>query len=278
MRIKKRVTETVRKQVAALLVNDRELSATELKSKTEKVLKGKKYQFTVRTYSNIKKNILPNIDPNEAIDQEWTIGDCEENHIPDSMIPRLMQNAKVIYRARKWGEPYDHLSDKEYDAYMAAHNVDYPEEFMGIPISLTVRQARWMSRLNSLVDKLIEKYKNDKIDPELTGRGKYTLLWLLYDVAETYADSEKINEALGNKHFNTDELDEILFKKDYPTYNNFFWAMHEISWKQILAEDIRANRGYKEKIKEYIDTVVIPNQNRVPKIAKKKRPAIDRNQ
>ena len=89
MRIKKRVTAVVKKQVAALLVQDRELSAPELKSKTEKALKGgsKKYRFTVRTYSNIKKKILPNIDPNEAIDQEWSIGDCEENHIPDSMIP-----------------------------------------------------------------------------------------------------------------------------------------------------------------------------------------------
>ena len=278
MRIKKRVTETVKKQVAALLVNDRELSAPELKSKTEKTLKGKKYRFTVRTYSNIKKNILPNIDPNEAIDQEWSIGGCEENQIPDRMIPLLMENAKVIWRAKKWGEPYEHLSDKEYDAYMATHDVDCPEEFMAIPISLKIRQARWMSRLNPLVDKLIEKYKNDKIDPELTGRGKYTLFWLLYDVAETYADMEKINKALGNKHFNTDEIDEVLFKKDYPTYNNFFWAMHEISWKQILAEDIRANRGNKEKIKEYIDTVVIPNQNRVAKIAKKKRLAIDRGQ
>jgi len=40
MRIKKRVTAVVKKQVAALLVQDRELSAPELKSKTEKALKG----------------------------------------------------------------------------------------------------------------------------------------------------------------------------------------------------------------------------------------------
>jgi hypothetical protein len=252
MRTKKKVTEAVEKRVAALLVQDREYTAKELKREVEKSLKkdGKNYKFTERTYNNIKNRILPNISSNNPLDKEWSLGACEEYRIPNSLVPLLIEYSKLISRARQLDKQY--FSDEKFRTSLEAHIIEWPVDMEDIPTSMTIRQVRWMSHLNALVEKLREKYKNDEIDSKLTLR-KYAPFWLLYQVAEVYADMEKISESLGNEHFDTTEIDDLLFNQDYPTYNNFYWAIYEIDLKQMLYEDVQTNKGRdQDEIKGYI--------------------------
>jgi len=187
MRTSKKVTETVERKVAALLLQDRRYSGEYLKREVEKQLKkeGKNYKFTARTYNNVKKRILPNITISNPLDEKWSIGACEKNNIPDDMIPMLMDEARL---------------------------------FLG-KMNLSIRQARWMSRLRILVAELIIKYKDDKI------RGS-----MLFQIANLYAFEESISESLGNKYFNSGELDEIIFVKEYPRYCDFETALDTEGW------------------------------------------------
>ena len=60
MRVKKKVTDTVERKVAALLLQDPEYSAKYLKREVEKTLKKEgKTNFTARTYSTIKRGYCP---------------------------------------------------------------------------------------------------------------------------------------------------------------------------------------------------------------------------
>jgi len=209
MKVKKKVTETVERKVAALLLQDPQFSARYLKREAEKALKkeGKSYNFTERTYSTIKKRILPNISPDDPLDQKWSIGICEENNIPDYMIPLIIEKIKLFdiireYLGSSWqGHPHDD------DGWL---EIEWP------PIS--IRMARWMSRLKSAVDMLIDEYKNLKPEPPRTNKERDSIIyWLLYNIAQVYARTERINSSLGNTYFDTSETDKLYFLTDYET-------------------------------------------------------------
>jgi len=234
MRVKKKVTATVERKVAALLLEDNEYSGEYLKREVEKALKkeGKNYSFTARTYSSIKKRILPNIHSDNVLDQKWSMGACEKFNIPDSMVPLLMEFTRLIWKEKEWEKQFDNLSDDEMD--MAMSKIPIPEEFLGHN-KLTIREARWMSWLRPLVEKLTDKYKDDTIDDALlknvplfdNSSSKYILQYLLYDIAGFYAFEEEIDESLGHKKFDSSEIDEILFVKEYAHYSDFHMAMNE---------------------------------------------------
>ena len=260
---RRRTSAVIDEMAAALLQEDPKYSADYLKEKIEAALKKKHNfsEFTVRTYSNIKKRLIVNIQSDNPLDYEWSIGACKENNIPDCMIPRLMEYSKLIWELKQWDKQFENLSDKEYDSYMESHHIEYPKKFEDCSISLTIREARWMSRLSLLVEKLNEKYKNDEIDPEIAVIAANVKFWLLHDVAEEYSDWEKISEALGRKCFDTRELDDKLFKQEYPTLTNFSWAMSEMNWRRILDRDNRNNKGkHSDRIKEFIQNDIIPKQ------------------
>lgn len=224
MRVKQKVTEVVEKKVAAFLLKDPEYTAKNLKREVEKALRedGKTYKFTERTYNNIKNRILPNITKDNPLDQKWSIGACEKNNIPDDMIPLLMEQMKVFRRFDELKKQLPHLSYAELEALPSEQTEGYFE----LERPLTVRAARWMARLKPLVDKLIEKYKNDDVVPPPNTEDKeFALHWLLYFVAQLYAKTEIISEYLGHKYFDSNALDELFFMQDHANYVDFFADM-----------------------------------------------------
>jgi hypothetical protein len=219
MRIKKKVTETVEKKVAALLREDPGYSASFIKRETEKALKkeGKPYNFTARTYSTIKKRVLGNIHIDDPLDEQWSIGDCDKYNIPDDMIPIIMEKRKVlkkIFEKVASSEPCDPHDDGGW------LEIEMPP--------MTIRVARWMSRLKPSVDILIEKHKNDDVDSsgiidnddpsQIIKEKESFFYWLLYNIAQMYAYLEKISELLGHKRFDSSEADQLFFLKDYKNY------------------------------------------------------------
>ncbi len=124
------VNGIVKKTVADLLLKNPDYTAKELKRESEKLLKDKgfSYKFTDRTYLKIKTELLKNkneIDPN--LDVPWSIGSIKHD-IPADMIPVLIPMQQI---AQKLG------------------------------LKMTVRQARWSSRLYPMVQKMNRKHYKD---------------------------------------------------------------------------------------------------------------------
>jgi hypothetical protein len=220
MKTKKRVPEIIRKKMAALLRVDENYSAHFLKHEIEKDLKKEErkiYNFTERTYSTMKNKLKADNRIEKELDEQWSIGDCERYNIPDNMIPIIMEKKKILAIA------YDIIDSS---GPPNPHDDGGWLEIEKAP--MTIRVARWMSRLKPSVDTLIEKFKNDGLDienrrdnasPEEIIRQKESFLfWLLYNIAQVYAKLEGISEFLGDEHFDSRVTDESFFMKDYKNY------------------------------------------------------------
>jgi hypothetical protein len=212
----KTVNGIVKKTVADLLLKNPDYSAKELKRESEKLLKDKgfSYKFTDRTYLKIKTELLKNkneIDPN--LDVPWSIGSIKHD-IPADMIPVLIQMQQV---AQKRG------------------------------LKMTVRQARWFSRLYPMVQKMSRKHYKDtniadvlllvtlprldgeqfssflngykelhdlfEIEGEETNQIVAAVFWLAM-IGVQYAKQEQIAELVGDKTSDTTELDNLYFIRD----------------------------------------------------------------
>ena len=118
-RKRKNVDSVVTREVAAFLLDNPGYTGKDLKKNIERSLKrkGLNYNFTERTYQNIKAKIWPNIG-DSTLDKPWDMGSLNHNPIPSESIPILLslQNSK-----RSEGQPM-----------------------------MTVREAKWLSRLYSL--------------------------------------------------------------------------------------------------------------------------------
>ena len=152
MRVNAIVTQDIEEKVAALLIIDSNLTAKYIKSAVEQELKteGKSYQFTERTYSNIKNKILPKLRIDNPLEQTWYIGACKANNIPSNIIPFLIELLQIHWKRATYGDHDDG------------------------PSKITVRQAMWISTIWSSVGKLVERYKKDDEIPDPAGhRPKY---------------------------------------------------------------------------------------------------------
>ena len=219
MRKDEKKTRDIKIIVAELLRKNPNSSAPYLKKETDKRLKKKKIFFDVtpRTYFTYKQEILKNNMINQALDQQWSISDCEKYNIPDNMIPIIMERKKIL------GGAYGII---DYSGPPDPHDDDGWMEIEEAP--MTIRVARWMSRLKPSVDILIEKFKNEGLDvegmidnasPEEIIRQKDSFLyWLLYNIAQVYAKLEGISEYLGYEHFDSCVADEYFFMKDYKNW------------------------------------------------------------
>ena len=118
-RKRKNVDGVLRKEVATFLLDNPDYTGRDLKRNIERSLKrkGLDYNFTERTYQNIKAEISPNIGAS-TLDKPWDMGSLNDNPIPPESVPILLslQNSK-----RSEGQPM-----------------------------ITVREAKWLSRLYSL--------------------------------------------------------------------------------------------------------------------------------
>ncbi|MFC1869869.1 hypothetical protein ACFLYE_01195 [Chloroflexota bacterium] len=112
------------------------------------------------------------------LDTPWTIGACEKYNISGDMIPRLLELKRI-----EASRPVDIRElEKEFPCF-----------------SLTIRVARWFSRLYSLVDKLMDAQQPEA--PELLRLGSH------YIIAEQYAEAERLSEVKGKDCPDTSELD-----------------------------------------------------------------------
>lgn len=222
----------------------------------------------------IRKEFLSRPKNPEEEDKKWSIGTCKKYDIPFDMVPLLIECDRAYLKQREIGEQSAQKKD-ENDG--GAPLVLYVEEALG---QISIRIAKWMSRLRPMVNILIEKYKNNKIgeDEEIlmskdrlvpntaspltlvtgtsiegwtinpvdiwanqsftltTGYRLFALKWLLYDVARLYDFGEDISESLGRKYYDTSEIDEMLFVKEYPRYRDFVQAMIEVTEYITFAE------------------------------------------
>lgn len=116
---RRNVDNPVRKEVATFLLDNPGYTGKDLKKNVERSLKrkGLHYNFSERTYQNIKTEISHNIGDN-TLDKPWDMGSLNDNPISSESIPILLslQNSK-----RSEGQ-----------------------------LMITVREAKWLSRLYSL--------------------------------------------------------------------------------------------------------------------------------
>jgi hypothetical protein len=178
MRIKKRVSDAIDREVAGLLIKNREYTAKELKREAERSLKqkGQSYNFTERTYLNIKTKQANKLDgfKNGERDKPWVIGACLKYGIPSDRIPLLLE---IKQRASK--------SDIEQLRV------------------LTVRQACWVSKLWPVI------LESDVINAQHRTNSQLKVLALF--IAEQYAQNEQIAEVMGETFADTSELDSLYF-------------------------------------------------------------------
>lgn len=184
----------VEEVVADILINNRDVTARELKRDVEKELKkrGYNYRFTERTYLNIKARILPNLG-NSPIDETWTIGACIEYSIPSEYISHLLYEQKQRSMALdKWGADYKFL-------YPEADSAEAEKYAAGK--LLTIRQARWFAKLYPFVKEIAVKQYPDDI------KKQHNCVAIF---ARLYAHREHIAESLGKSHPNT--KDDLLME------------------------------------------------------------------
>jgi hypothetical protein len=247
---KNRVPNIIENRVAELLRTDRNLSAASLKRTIETQLKkeGKAYNFTERTYSTMKRKMIANAQIDNPLDEQWSIADCEKYNIPDDMIPIILERRKILggaYGIINYPGPCDPHDDDGW--------IDIEEHPM------TIRVARWMSRLKPSVDLLIEKFKNDGLDidgriddasPEEKIRQKDSCLyWSLYNIAQVYAMLEGISEFRGYTRFDSSVADEYYFMKAYKNWGEFHddIEMGDYELPRKLTEWVENNYRDKDK-------------------------------
>ena len=112
---------------------------------------------------------------NSPLDNPWSIGACLKYDIPGDMIPCLVK-VKQIFEGT---------------------NIKFPPSF-----SLTIRLARWFSRLFPSIEKLIQAKKPDC--SEMKNLGYHFL------IAEQYAGLERLSAQLGRDCPDTSDLDIII--------------------------------------------------------------------
>lgn len=165
---RKIVNKLVEAQVADALLDNPDYTAPELKKVVDKGLKqkGYNYRFTERTYLNIKKMLLPGLRPGPE-DSPWSVGCCiKEDISPDVVLP--IQQQLLHYDGR----------------------------------FLTIRRARWYSKLYPLLFPLLEKaYPGQPSQNQLR----------LHQIASFYTRMEQIAEISGEVYPDTRALDNTFF-------------------------------------------------------------------
>lgn len=204
-RVKKSVNTLVESEVAHCLLENPDYTATELKRRVEKSLKrkGYNYKFTGRTYLNIKKRLLPNLNPDNPLDQPWSIGACLKYAIPSEFIP-LLVTVKTLYASR---------------------NKRFAEDREQIRLILTIRKARWFSRLYPAFQPIAEKKYPD---------GKLPHLGFMMIISDQYAEKERVAELMGRDP-DTTELDTLYFGEN-PDINEGYLSTF---FSPEIAEDYR---------------------------------------
>ena len=169
---KKIVNKIVEGQVANALLDNPDYTAPELKKIVEKMLKekGYNYRFTERTYLNIKKMLLPALGPRPE-DKPWSAGCCIKEDISLNVVM-----------------PYQHL-------------------LLTSGRFLTIRRARWYSKLYPELFPLLEKAY-----PQQPSRNQRQL----HQIASFYTRMEQIAEISGEVYPDTRDLDNtFFFRQDF---------------------------------------------------------------
>ena len=204
---KKIVNSIVENEVASFLLENPDYTGKELKRKVQNSLQGKgfKYNFTVRTYQNIKAKIYPRLGGDNPLDKPWAIGSCIKHDIPADMIPALINIQQLI---------------KTQQLIME---------------QITIREAKWFARLYSVVQKLTKKqHRNaafalelyqllvndfrgspqfEREHPGTSELDPVELYWLVI-IGCQYANKEKVSELIERKDVDTSDLDNLYFIRE----------------------------------------------------------------
>ena len=172
MKKKKIANGIVESEVADALLDNPKYTAGELKRIVEKELKrrGYNYRFTERTYLNIKNRLLPNLGE-KPMDRPWTIGCCIKYDIsPDVIVP-------------------------------------HQQQLLTLNRFLTIRRARWYSKLHPVIFPLLEKaYPQQPSQNQLR----------LHQISSFYTRMEQIAEISGEDYPDTRVLDDMfIFNQDF---------------------------------------------------------------
>lgn len=193
----KLVDPIVAGKVRSLLSDDRSLRGNELRSKVETELP--EFKYSLRTYQILKKETLPLLEEIKKTlhDEQWSMGNYALNGF-ESQYKLSAQDIEAILRVRNMLLKNSKLKN-----------------------SMSVRQARWIARLWSRVDK-IDFSKEEQ-------RDKAYWLWRY---SFEYAIREKVAR-LNKRSFDTRELDDALaqgheeFKRAYETDVRAHWKDYE---------------------------------------------------
>ncbi len=169
---KSKVNSVVEVEVANALINNPDCTAKELKKAVEKALrkrgKSYNYKFTERTYLNLRNRLLPNAGPT-GLDNPWSIGATAEyrQYFRPESIPILIQ-------------------------VQGRFNDEYATEEAKV---FTIRHAMWIVQLEPWLASILSDEDEEDRDN------------IILAVAGMYARSQRVSALIGEKQFDTSELD-----------------------------------------------------------------------
>lgn len=194
---RKNVDTLVEARVAHYLIENPDYTGKDLKKKVEISLKPHRYNFTERTYQNIKADLAPNMAKNGPLDSPWSIGSCKEFDIPGEAIAVLMDEIEEFGSSAPTGP------------------------------TLTNRQAQWAAKLYPVVSRLAQTQY-----PDNRKRQRACLLIL----AKQYAHRERISKALGKDYADTADLDEFHFIKEKLSEEGLNDAMNDYIFPEQIKD------------------------------------------
>lgn len=208
--------QLVSKQVSALvghfLSEDEKMTGKELKFAVEEQIKG--IDYTLRTYQKIKEKLKPVLAEMKAsgIDRLWTIGACiKEDILVDVVVP--IQRQLLSYGR-----------------------------------FLTIRRARWYSKLHAVFSPLLEKAYPGQPD-----RNQIRL----YQIASYYTRMEQIAEISGEAYPDTRALDttyiinqDFSFKTSFRMWEGLYLQIPESKVMDEKASALKAEQNLSKEMTE----------------------------
>jgi hypothetical protein len=238
---RRNVDSLVEKEVADLLLKNPDFTGEELKRKVEKNLKSFHYNFTERTYQNIKSKLLPNINKYKELDRPWSIG-ATIKEVSNDALPSIIEIqtlAKMLFRnqisvrqARWFGYFYPLIGSLTENI-----NMNIPGLFIQLAIYQNVKLDE------STAKALIESYKLfENADQEK--KQKFIQLAWLAIIGVQYAKLEQINELIEGSLLDTSELDELYFingNLSAEAIVDSFWKVYATPEQKRSREQVIAN-------------------------------------
>ena len=151
-----KVTEDIKRQIVELITEQKDTTKKK-KQKARwyreqvgsKLALNEKDNPSIRSYEETLRELRGRLKNPNPLDSHWTIGSCDKNKIPDNAISVLVEYNQLVKE-----------DNKKYLKLIKKNNTFLVEPITSYLLqdNLTIREAKWMARLISLVEPIANKY------------------------------------------------------------------------------------------------------------------------